>query len=98
MVTIMTDLWFRRLLPQDRVSVKPHASPVLHALNYLTGQLDASYLTALRQLGGLQSYPLAKQGSGSGGLLDRVGGDRSNGAHLGSDRAPVCRRAAGTAD
>ncbi len=33
MVTIMTDLWFRHLRPQDRVSVKPHASPVLHALN-----------------------------------------------------------------
>ena len=57
MVTIMTDLWFQHLRPQDRVSVKPHASPVLHALNYLTGQLDASYLTTLRQLGGLQSYP-----------------------------------------
>jgi pyruvate dehydrogenase E1 component len=57
MVTIMTDLWFRHLRPQDRVSVKPHASPVLHALNYLIGQLDVCYLATLRQLGGLQSYP-----------------------------------------
>jgi pyruvate dehydrogenase E1 component len=39
------------------VSVKPHAAPVLHAINYLLGELDASYLTRLRELGGLQSYP-----------------------------------------
>ncbi len=57
MVTIMTSLWFRHLRPQDRVSVKPHASPVLHAVNYLLGELDASYLTTLRAFGGLQSYP-----------------------------------------
>ena len=37
--------------------VKPHAAPVLHAINYLLGQLDASYLTELRSFGGLQSYP-----------------------------------------
>ena len=37
----MTELWFRHLRPQDRVSVKPHASPVLHAINYLLGELDA---------------------------------------------------------
>ena len=57
MVTIMTELWFRHLRPADRVSVKPHASPALHAINYLLGQLDARYLTTLREFGGLQSYP-----------------------------------------
>jgi pyruvate dehydrogenase E1 component len=57
MVSIMTALWFEQLGPQDRVSVKPHASPVLHAINYLLGELDASYLTTLREFGGLQSYP-----------------------------------------
>jgi len=57
MVTIMTDLWLRHLGPEDRVSVKPHASPVLHALNALTGSLDPSYLPRLREYGGLQSYP-----------------------------------------
>ncbi len=41
----------------DRVSVKPHASPVLHGINYLLGGLDESYLTTLREFGGLQSYP-----------------------------------------
>src|SRR5580700_7716183 len=55
MVSIMTSLWFGHLRPQDRVSVKPHASPVLHAINYLLGELDESYLTALRSFGGLQS-------------------------------------------
>ena len=57
LVSIMTSLWFRHLRPGDRVSVKPHASPVLHAINYLLGELDAKYLTTLREFGGLQSYP-----------------------------------------
>jgi pyruvate dehydrogenase E1 component len=57
MVDIMTALWFADLDPRDRVSVKPHASPVLHAVNYLLGDLDESYLTTLRAKGGLQSYP-----------------------------------------
>jgi pyruvate dehydrogenase E1 component len=57
MVSIMTALWFEYLRPQDRVSVKPHASPVLHAIEYLLGMLDRRYLTALREFGGLQSYP-----------------------------------------
>lgn len=57
MTTIMTSLWFEQLQPGDRVSVKPHASPVLHSINYLLGELDAKYLTTLREFGGLQSYP-----------------------------------------
>ena len=57
LVSIMTSLWFGCLRPEDRVSVKPHASPVLHAINYLLGELDVSYLTTLRAFGGLQSYP-----------------------------------------
>jgi len=57
MVTIMTSLWFEHLQQGDRVSVKPHASPVLHAINYLLGELDETYLTRLRAFGGLQSYP-----------------------------------------
>src|ERR671916_1091460 len=57
MATIMTALWFGHLRAEDRVSVKPHASPVLHAVNYLLGELDERYLTTLRAFGGLQSYP-----------------------------------------
>ncbi|OZC33280.1 transketolase-like TK C-terminal-containing protein [Gordonia polyisoprenivorans] len=55
--SIMTALWFEQLTDADRVSVKPHASPVLHAINYLLGDLDERYLTTLREFGGLQSYP-----------------------------------------
>jgi len=57
MVSIMTSLWFGHLRAEDRVSVKPHASPVLHAINYLLGQLDEAYLETLRAFAGLQSYP-----------------------------------------
>jgi len=57
MVTIMTALWFEQLRSCDRVSVKPHASPVLHAINYLLGELDEQRLSTLREFGGLQSYP-----------------------------------------
>jgi pyruvate dehydrogenase E1 component len=57
MVGIMTALYLGHLGAADRVSVKPHAAPVLHAINYLLGRLDREYLTELRAFGGLQSYP-----------------------------------------
>ncbi|SCG57270.1 transketolase-like TK C-terminal-containing protein [Micromonospora halophytica] len=57
LVTAMTALWFAHLDAEDRVAVKPHASPVFHAVQYLLGNLDRSYLTKLRARGGLQSYP-----------------------------------------
>ncbi len=57
MVSIMTALWFGHIGEADKVAVKPHASPVYHAIKYLTGELDRSYLTTLRQRGGLQAYP-----------------------------------------
>ncbi len=57
LVTAMTALWFAYLNAGDRVSVKPHASPVFHAIQYLLGNLDRRYLTMLRARGGLQAYP-----------------------------------------
>ncbi|MBI1350302.1 MAG: pyruvate dehydrogenase [Actinomycetales bacterium] len=57
LVSVMTALWFAHLEAADRVSVKPHASPALHAINYLLGELDPAYLTRLREAGGLQAYP-----------------------------------------
>ena len=57
MVSIMSALYLSQLQATDRVSVKPHAAPVLHAINYLLGRLDRRYLTELRTFGGLQSYP-----------------------------------------
>ncbi len=57
MVSIMTALWFGHLNGNDKVAVKPHSSPVFHAIKYLMGELDRSYLFRLRERGGLQSYP-----------------------------------------
>ena len=57
LVSLMTALYFASLRAEDRVSVKPHASPVLHAIEYLLGRLPRRYLTTLRELGGLQAYP-----------------------------------------
>ena len=56
-VSILTALYFRWLRPDDLVSIKPHASPAYHAVRYLLGDLDRSYLSTLRAFGGLQSYP-----------------------------------------
>ena len=57
MVTILTALYFHFLQSGDRVSVKPHASPVYHAIQYLLGRLPRHYLTELRAYRGLQAYP-----------------------------------------
>src|SRR4051794_13387620 len=56
-VSILTALYFHYLNGQDRVAIKPHASPAYHAVQYLLGLLDRSYLTELRAFHGLQSYP-----------------------------------------
>jgi pyruvate dehydrogenase E1 component len=55
--TIMTALYFAVLRPQDRVAVKPHASPVFHAIQYLLGNQTREKMEAFRALGGAQSYP-----------------------------------------
>ena len=57
MVSIMTALYFAALRPEDRVAVKPHASPVFHAMQYLMGHLDRDRMEAFRGWGGVQSYP-----------------------------------------
>ncbi len=57
MVSIMTALYFSALRPEDRVAVKPHASPVFHAIQYLMDQQTREKMEAFRGLGGVQSYP-----------------------------------------
>lgn len=57
MVSIMTALYFHTLKPEDRVAVKPHASPVFHAIQYLMGNQTREKLENFRGLGGAQSYP-----------------------------------------
>ena len=55
--TLMTALYFDVLRPQDRVAVKPHASPVFHAIQYLLGHQTRERLERFRAFGGAQSYP-----------------------------------------
>src|SRR5215813_10209152 len=57
LATIMSALYFRVLRPEDRVAVKPHASPVFHAIQYLLGQQTRDKLERFRAYGGAQSYP-----------------------------------------
>ena len=103
MVGIMTALWFGHLGGADKVAVKPHASPVYHAIKYLTGELDRSYLTRLRDLGGLQSYPSRTKdpdvfdfSTGSVGLgvvapLFAAATRRYLDAHFGASSGPAAR-------
>jgi pyruvate dehydrogenase E1 component len=55
--TLMTALYFDVLRPEDRVAVKPHASPAFHAIQYLLGRQSRSNLERFRALGGAQAYP-----------------------------------------
>ncbi len=57
LATILSALYFRVLRPQDRVAVKPHASPVFHAIQYLLGHQTREKLENFRGFGGAQSYP-----------------------------------------
>ena len=57
MATIMSALYFSVLRPDDRVAVKPHASPVFHAIQYLFGRQSLDQLQRFRSFGGAQSYP-----------------------------------------
>ena len=57
MVSIMTALYFHTLRPEDRVAVKPHASPVFHAMQYMMGNQTREKLENFRGFGGAQSYP-----------------------------------------
>src|SRR6202171_3164113 len=75
LATIMTALYFDVLRPQDRVAVKPHASPIFHAIQYLLGKQTQERLQDFRGYKGAQSYPSRTKdtddvdfSTGSGGL------------------------------
>ena len=57
LATIMTALYFDVLKPADRVAVKPHASPIFHAIQYLLGKQTRERLEHFRGYKGAQSYP-----------------------------------------
>jgi pyruvate dehydrogenase E1 component len=56
-VSLLTALYFKALRPGDRISIKPHASPVFHAIQALRGKLPLEHLLRFREVGGLQAYP-----------------------------------------
>ena len=93
MVSLMTALWFGVLEAPDRVSVKPHASPVLHAINHLLGRLDRALPDDAAPVRRAAVLPVAHEGPRPGRLLDRLGRPRRDGADLGRARAPLRRRA-----
>src|ERR1044071_6312696 len=75
LATIMTALYFAALRPQDRIAVKPHASPIFHAIQYLLGRQTRDKLEHFRGYKGAQSYPSRTKdvddvdfSTGSGGL------------------------------
>ncbi|SFL03424.1 pyruvate dehydrogenase E1 component [Mesorhizobium albiziae] len=57
LATLMTALYFHVLRPQDRIAVKPHASPIFHAIQYLFGHQTLEKLQNFRGYHGAQSYP-----------------------------------------
>jgi pyruvate dehydrogenase E1 component len=57
MTAIMAALYFHALGPNDKVAVKPHAGPILHAIHYLLGTQSREQLENFRGFGGMQSYP-----------------------------------------
>jgi pyruvate dehydrogenase E1 component len=104
-VSIMTALYFGGWLRAgDRVSVKPHASPVFHAIQYLLGNLERRYLTTLREFGGLQAYPSRTKdpdpvdfstgsvGLGAAAPLFAALADRYAATHFRPDQAQPTRR------
>jgi pyruvate dehydrogenase E1 component len=104
-VSIMTALYFGGWLRAgDRVSVKPHASPVFHAIQYLLGNLERGYLTTLRAFGGLQAYPSRTKdpdpvdfstgsvGLGAAAPLFAALADRYVATHFRPDQAQPTRR------
>jgi len=57
LATIMAALYFQVLRSEDRVAVKPHASPIFHAIQYLYGRQTREKLEDFRGYKGAQSYP-----------------------------------------
>ena len=57
MTAIMAALYFGALGPNDKIAVKPHAGPLLHAIHYMLGNQSRAQLEAFRAFGGMQSYP-----------------------------------------
>ena len=96
-VSILTALYFHFLQAGDRVSIKPHASPAYHAVQYLLGNLDRHYLTTLRELGAVHGYEteefthLAVAATVAAGRADAAFGLRAAAHRFGLDFIPARR-------
>ena len=92
LATIMTALYFHVLRPQDRVAVKPHASPVFHAIQYLLGRQTQDKLAAFRGYKGAQSYPSrTKDADDVDFSTGSVGLGQNATVLTAPKRAPVCQ-------
>ena len=76
LATIMTALYFAVLRPEDRVAVKPHASPIFHAIQYLLGNQTPREAREFPRLQGRAELSLAHQGHRRRRFLDRLGRPR----------------------
>ncbi len=90
--TIMTALWFAHLDRDDKVAVKPHASPVYHAIKYLTGELDARYLTTPAPARRAPGLPVTHQGPRRRRLLHRLRRPRSRRPNVLRSHRPLPRQ------
>jgi hypothetical protein len=84
LATIMSALYFSVLRPEDRVAVKPHASPVFHAIQYLFGRQTRDKLENFRAVLSFphQGYRRRRFFDGLGGLRRRANAVRLAGAGL----------------
>ncbi|MAH88904.1 MAG: transketolase [Pelagibacterales bacterium] len=56
-VSILVVLYFKIINKYDRIAIKPHASPVFHAIQYLLNNQNIKNLKNFRKLDGAQAYP-----------------------------------------
>ncbi len=62
-VSILVVLYFKVLNKLDRVAIKPHASPVFHAIQYLLNNQSLDNLKNFRKINGAQAYPSSTKDS-----------------------------------
>jgi hypothetical protein len=81
LATIMTALYMAALKPQDRGALKPHASPIFHAINYLMGLQTQEKLANFRGYKGAQSYAFGAVKAVTSASL-ALTGDGTHAVHL----------------
>ena len=93
LAAIMTALYFKVLRPEDRVAVKPHASPIFHAIQYLLGKQTRERLETFPRLQGRAELSVAHQGCRRRRFLHRLGRPRRRANIVLVAGAGLCARA-----